>query len=158
MRTHSSLRTHLAESLRWNSAHATFDDVITGIPSELYGATPERMPYSLWQLLEHMRLTQHDILDFSTNPRYRQPTWPDDYWPDEPAPPDARSWADAVVSFRNDLKAMISLIENEEIDLLKPIPHGEGQTILREALLLADHNSYHLGQMVTVRRLLGIWE
>lgn len=158
MRTHSSLRSHLAKSLRWDSAHLSFDDVITGIPTEFYGAVPERMPYSLWQLLEHMRIAQHDILEFCTNPRYRQPSWPDEYWPDEAAPPDARSWADAVVSFRNDLKAMISLVENEEIDLLQPIPHGEGQTIVREALLLADHNSYHLGQMVTVRRLLGIWE
>lgn len=151
------IRDHLVSQLTWRSAHATFDDVVQGIPPTYYGQQPDGVPYSLWQLLEHMRLTQRDILDFCRDPDYVEPSWPDDYWPDAQEPPEAYAWSQSIVQFRNDLEAMKNLITNPDIDLIGQIPHGDGQTYLREALLLADHNAYHLGQMVVVRRLLGIW-
>jgi len=157
-RAHRSLRQHLLELLRGGNAHLNFEEALAGLPPNLRGERPHGLPYSPWRLLEHMRIAQWDILEFSRNPKHASPEWPGGYWPESDAPPDDKAWQKSIRQFRADLKAMQDLVEDPAIDLLAPIPHGDGQTILREALLLADHNSYHLGQLVTVRRLLGAWE
>ncbi len=152
-----SLREHLLELLRGGSAHAKFEDAIKDLPAKLRAAKPEKYPHSVWMLLEHMRIAQRDILEFSRNAKHESPKWPEGYWPKEEAPPSAAAWDDSVKSFRADLKAMQDLVANPRTDLFAKIPWGEGQTILREALLVADHNAYHLAQIVDVRRLLGAW-
>jgi len=157
-RAHRSLRQHLLELLRGGNAHLNFEEALAGLPPTLRGARPHGLPYSPWRLLEHMRIAQWDILEFSRNPKHVSPEFPAGYWPESDAPPDDKAWQKSIRQFRADLKAMQDLVEDPAIDLLAPIPHGEGQTILREALLMADHNSYHLGEMVVVRRLLGAWE
>lgn len=154
---HDALRQHLLNLLDTRQAHATFDDVIAGLPVDLRGTRPEALPYSPWELLEHMRIAQADILDFCQNPDYREPAWPDDYWPASVAPPRDEAWDASVTQFRADLQAMKDLVTDPAIDLFAEIPHGDGQTYLREAMLVADHNAYHLGQLVTVRRSLGAW-
>ncbi|MFB3133350.1 MAG: DinB family protein [Rhodothermales bacterium] len=157
MNTDLLLRDHLVKLLSWRSAHVSFDDAINGIPPEMHGQQHQDLPFSLWQLLEHLRLAQYDILDFCRNPDYTEGVWPDDYWPDAPAPPSPEAWNTSLARFREDLQAMQDLVADTGTDLYAPIPHGDGQTILREALLLADHNAYHVGQIVAVRRLLGLW-
>lgn len=157
-RAHRSLRQHLLDLLRGGNAHLNFEEALAGLPPTLRGERPHGLPYSPWRLLEHMRIAQWDILEFSRNPKHVSPEFPAGYWPESDAPPDDKAWQKSIRKFRADLKAMQDLVEDPAIDLLAPIPHGDGQTILREALLVADHNSYHLGQMVTVRRLLGAWE
>ncbi len=157
-RAHRALRQHLLDLLRGGNAHLNFEEALAGLPPTLRGAKPPGLPYSPWRLLEHMRIAQWDIVEFSRNPKHVSPEFPAGYWPESDAPPDDKAWQKSIRKFRADLKAMQDLVEDPAIDLLAPIPHGEGQTVLREALLLADHNSYHLGQMVTVRRLLGAWE
>ena len=152
-----ALREQLARFLDWRDAHADFDAAVAGIPPELRGAAPAGLPYSAWQLLEHMRIAQEDILDFCVNPRYRERTWPDDYWPATPAPPRAMAWDESIAAYRRDREAMQQLARDPDIDLHAVVPHGSGQTYLREILLVADHAAYHIGQLVLVRRLLGIW-
>jgi uncharacterized damage-inducible protein DinB len=151
------LRTQLSKYLDWREAHADFDAAVDGIPADKRGIAPSGLPHSPWQLLEHLRIAQHDILDFCINPQYREMTWPDDYWPTDPAPPSASAWDDSVAAYRRDRVAMQRLAENRDIDLFDTISHGSGQTYLREILLVVDHASYHVGQLVLVRRLLGIW-
>jgi hypothetical protein len=152
-----SLREHLVELLQGGSAHTVFDDVIKRVPAKLYGAKAPCLPHSPWMLLEHMRIAQWDILEFSRKPKHRSPAWPGGYWPKTPAPATPGAWAQSVKSFRADLKAMQKLVSNPRTDLYKKIPWGDGQTILREAMLVADHNAYHLGQLVDVMRALGAW-
>jgi hypothetical protein len=152
-----SLRRHLIELLKGGSAHARFEEVVAGIPAKLRGQKPAGLPHSPWMLLEHMRLAQGDILEFSRNRRHVSPDWPKGYWPRSEAPPDAAAWSTSIKKFRRDLKTMENLVTNPKIDLHARIPWGEGQTILREALLVADHNAYHLAQLVDIRRLLGTW-
>jgi len=152
-----SLRKHLVELLDGGHAYATFNKIIADFPPKLRGEVPQGLPHSAWMLLEHIRLAQWDILDFSRNPKYVAPTWPDDYWPKNPSPPSATAWDQSVKSFADDLAAMKKLVSNPKTDLFAKLPWGEGQTILREALLVADHNSHHLGQIIDIRRLLGIW-
>lgn len=152
-----SLRQHLIELLKGGSAHATFDAVVADIPAKLRGEKPSGYPHSLWMLLEHLRLAQRDILEFSCNSKYKAPRWPDDYWPKGAAPPTAAAWNSSVKKFRADLKAMQNMVKDPKTDLFARIPWGEGQTILREVLLLGDHNSHHLAQMIDIRRLLGDW-
>jgi hypothetical protein len=151
------LRDHLIDLLTSGNAHATFDHAVKGMPAKLQGVKPQGFPHSAWMLLEHLRLAQCDILEFSRNAKYKTPKWPEDYWPKNEAPPNAAAWNKSVQEFHRDLKAMGELVVNPKTDLYAPIPWGEGQTILREALLLADHNAYHVGQLVDVRRLLGAW-
>lgn len=153
-----ALRTHLLEFLRGGHAHLTFDKAVAGLPAKLRGAKPPGQPHTPWRLLEHMRIAQWDILEFSRDPKHVSPKWPDGYWPEGDAPPEAGDWQESVRRFRADAKAMQRLVADPKNDLLKPFPHGQGQTLLREAMLLADHNAYHLGQLVIVRRLLGAWE
>jgi hypothetical protein len=148
------LRKHLSDLLRMKGAHLGFDEAVAAFPVELRGIKPRGAPHTPWQLLEHLRIAQWDILDFSRNPHYKEMKWPDDYWPKTEAPPDAAAWDDSVRHFRRDLKAMEDLVADPEVDLTARIPHGDGQTLLREALLVADHNSYHLGQLVFIRKIL----
>jgi hypothetical protein len=150
-----SLREHLLYVLQGGGAHITFDDVIPRFPTVLRGKQPKGVPYSAWMLLEHMRLAQWDILDFSINPKYKPMEWPRDYWPAAAAPRSAAAWNVSVKTFRKDLKAMQDLVANPKTDLHARIPWGEGQTILREAILLADHNAYHLGQLVMLGKMPG---
>ena len=152
-----ALREHVVYLLEGGGAHAKFDDVIAGIPPKLYGEKPAGLPHSLWMLLEHMRIAQWDILEFSRNAKHASPKWPDGYWPNTEAPPDPSAWNASIKKFHLDLKAMASLVTDPATDLFARIPWGDGQTILREALLVADHNAHHLGQMLDVRRLLGAW-
>jgi len=158
MTSNQKLRNHLLELLDGGHAHAAFDDVIADFPPRFHGVVPKGLPHSAWMLLEHLRIAQWDILEFSRNPKYKALKWPDDYWPQKTAPPDAAAWDKSVKSFRDDLAAMKKLLTDSKTDLLAKIEWGEGQTILREALLVADHNSHHLGQLIDVRRLLGIWK
>jgi DinB superfamily len=151
------LREHVIYLLDGGGAHAKFDEVVADIPPQLLGRKPARLPHSLWMLLEHLRIAQRDILDFSHNPEYVSPKWPEGYWSKTEAPPSPSAWTASVKQFREDLKAMKDLVKDPETDLFAKIPWGDGQTVLREALLLADHNAYHLGQMLDVRRLLGAW-
>lgn len=153
----SALRAQLARLLDWEDAHLSFDAAVEGVPPKLRGAAPAGLPYSPWQLIEHLRLTQHDILDFCRNPNYRELHWPDDYWPASAAPPKPADWDESIAQFRRDRAALQSLASDSKIDLFAQISHGSGQTYLRELLLVADHSAYHLGQLVTVRRALGAW-
>jgi hypothetical protein len=153
----SSLRAQLVKLLDWEDAHVSFDAAVESVPPKLRGAAPAGLPYSPWQLIEHLRITQHDILDFCRNPDYRELHWPDDYWPRSAAPPKPADWDESIAQFRRDRAALQSLASDPAIDLYGRIPHGSGQTYLRELLLVADHSAYHLGQLVTVRRALGAW-
>lgn len=152
------LREHLDYLLSGGGAHMSFEEVIDGLPAQLRGSKPPLVPYTPWRLVEHMRLSQRDILGFSVDPEYESPEFPDGYWPHEPAPPTPHAWDHSVKQFQADNQAMRELVSNPKISLMAPITHGQGQTILREALLVADHNSYHLGQLIVVRRLLGALE
>jgi hypothetical protein len=152
------LRDHVVYLLNSGAAHATFDDAVKNMPEELRGAKPEGLSHSAWMLLEHLRLTQWDILEFCRNSKYKAPEWPKDYWPKTEAPPSRAAWNKSVQQFRRDMKAMQELVTNPKTDLYGRIPWGDGQTILREALLVADHNAYHIGQLIDVRRLLGAWK
>jgi len=155
---HHSLREHLLELLAGGHAHAKFQDVIKDLPPDLRGQKPANFPHSPWMLLEHLRIAQWDILEFSRNKKHASPKWPEGYWPKTEAPPTPDAWTKSVDQFQADLKAMEDLINNPKTDLFAKIPWGDGQTILREALLIADHNSHHLGQLIDVRRLLGAWK
>lgn len=154
--TDAGLRKHLVELLTLGHAHATFEQAVKGLPIELRGKVPKGAEHSPWQLLEHLRLAQWDILDFSRNAKYQALKWPDDYWPRGKKPAD-KAWDKSVRAFRKDLKEIVALVEDPKTDLFAKIPHGDGQTILREALLVADHNAYHVGQLVLVRKMLGAW-
>ena len=152
-----ALREHVLYLLDGGGAHAKFDEVVADIPPKLLGQKPAGLPHSLWMLLEHLRIAQRDILEFSRNPKHASPKWPEGYWPAAEASPSAAAWSASVEKFRQDLKAMQDLVKDPKTDLFAKIPWGDGQTVLREVLLLADHNAYHLGQMLDVRRLLGAW-
>ena len=153
-----ALREHLLYLLRGGGAHIDFDTAVKGLPADLRGKRPPRASHSPWELLEHMRIAQWDIVEFSRDANHQSPKWPQGYWPKSPAPPSASAWSKSVAKFREDLKAMCALVADPSTDLYARIPHGSGQTILREALLVADHNAYHLGQFVIVRKLLGAWK
>ena len=152
-----ALREHVLYLLDGGGAHAKFDEIVAGIPAKILGQKPADLPHSLWMLLEHLRIAQSDILDFSRNSKHASPQWPEGYWPKTEAPPTAAAWNTSVKKFRQGLQAMQELVKDPKTDLFARIPWGDGQTILREALLLADHNAYHLGQMLDLRRLLGAW-
>lgn len=153
-----ALREHLLYLLKGGGAHLNFEQAVADLPVELRGSKVDGVPHTPWRLLEHLRICQWDILEFSRNPEHVSPEFPIGYWPAGDAPPDAGAWDRSVQAFRDDLQAMIDLVADPETDLFAPIPHGDGQTILREALLVADHNAYHLGQLVFLRRCLGAWD
>ena len=154
---HKSLREHLLYLLRGGGAHLHFDKAVADIPPALRGRTVPPVPHSPWRLLEHLRICQWDILEFSRTSKHVSPKWPDGYWPESDAPPSAAAWDNSVKQFRADLKSMEDLVGDSKTDLYARIPWGDGQTILREALLIADHNAYHLGELLMIRRLLGAW-
>ena len=151
------MRAHLTRLLDWHDAHVDFDSAVKDIPADLQGKTPAGALHSPWQLVEHLRLAQHDILDFCVNPLYTEMKWPDDYWPAAAEPPTAVAWEESIAAYRRDRDAVKQLVQDPTTDLFARIPHGTGQTYLREFLLIADHSAYHVGQIVLVRRLLGIW-
>ncbi len=153
-----ALREHLLELLRGGSAHLGLDQALEGLPKNLRGVKPAGQPFTAWRLLEHLRISQWDILEFTRNPKHVSPKWPEGYWPAGDAPPDNRAWDESVKALQADLRAMQQLLSDPSTDLFARIPHGEGQTVLREALLVADHNAYHVGQLVMLRRLLGAWK
>ena len=152
-----ALREHLVYLLKGGGAHVHFMDAIEGFPEAKRGAFIEGLPHTGWQLLEHVRIAQWDILEFCRDSKHVSPGFPEGYWPKTPVPANEAAWTKTVEAFQHDLLEMINLVKNPKTDLCAKIPHGEGQTILREALLLADHNSYHLGQLVDLRRALGAW-
>jgi uncharacterized damage-inducible protein DinB len=151
------LREHLQKLLDWEDAHTGFDSAVKGIPMEKRGIKPQGFPYSIWQILEHMRICQFDILDFCVNEEYEESKM-DEFWPKTADPPDADAWDESIAAFRKNRKALRELTENSSIDLFAKIPHGTGQTYLRELLLVADHNAYHIADLVALRRVLGIWK
>lgn len=153
-----SLRKHLLELLAGGSAHTKFNDAIRGLPPKLRGARPAKFPHTPWMLLEHLRIAQRDILEFSRNAKHVSPQWPRGYWPKTERPSNAAAWSKSVQQFRSDLRTMLKLVANPKTDLFARIPWGDRQTVLREALVLADHNAYHLAQIIDVRRMLGDWE
>jgi hypothetical protein len=153
-----SLRKHLVYLLTKGGAHATFEDAVKDVPVEARGKVPEGAAHSLWELLEHMRIAQWDILEFSKNAKHKSPKFPRGYWPKTSEPPNAKAWDKSVKEFLADRAAMCELVESKSTDLFEEIPHGDGQTILREAMLMADHNAYHVGEIVVTRRMLGVWK
>jgi hypothetical protein len=157
MDTDKILRKQLIKLLEGGDAHATFDHAVADLPAALQGKKPKGAEHSPWQLLEHLRIAQWDILEFAINPKHKSPKWPEGYWP-KPSPPDEKAWNKGVQAFRSDMKRFTKLLAEDSTDLFAKIPHGDGQTILRQALLAADHNAYHLGQLVFIRRLLGAWK
>lgn len=150
------LREQLLDLLNGGQAHATFDAAMGDWPVQLAGVKVANFPHTAWMLLEHMRIGQWDILEFSRNPKHVSPKWPEGYWPASDAPTDEKAWKASMAAFKNDLRAMSQLAGNRKTDLFARIPWGDGQTILREALLVADHNAYHLGQLVMLRKSIGI--
>ena len=152
------LRERLAALLRAEGAHVSLEQAVEGWPVELRGVPPMGLPYSAWDLVEHLRLTQRDILDYSRDPDYAYPSWPDDYWPDGVEPPDDAAWDRSVAAFHEDREAMVALVSDPAADLYEPIPWGASDhNLLRQAMLAADHTAYHTGQLIVVRRLLGAW-
>ena len=152
-----ALRRQVAKFLGWGDAHLDWPEALKGLPAKLRGVRPKRAPHSAWELLEHVRIAQWDILEFSRNPKHVSPDFPAGYWPKRAAPPSTAAWTKSVKAFLRDRKAFQQLVTDPKTDLFARIPHGSEQTILREVLLAADHNAHHLGQFILVRRLLGAW-
>jgi hypothetical protein len=151
------LRDHLNKALTGHEAHTDWRKALADVPAIQRGAKPAGAPHSAWELVEHVRIAQWDILEFCRNPKHESPDWPSGYWPERPSPASEMAWEKSVKQFLHDTKSMAELVVNPNTDLFASIAHGSGQTILREALLVVDHNSYHLGQFVLLRRLLGSW-
>ncbi len=150
---------YLEEALTGRNAHASFDDDAVGDhPHDLLGAVPAALPYSIWQLVEHIRITQWDILEFSRNPHHTSPHWPDDYWPQQRAPAKSVDWKRSLDQITADRKAFIDLLHKSGEEIYTPFPHGDGQSLFREALLIIDHTSYHTGEIIVLRRLLKCWK
>jgi hypothetical protein len=158
MSNETALRQHVVDLLTSKGAHADFEAAIKDLPAALRGQRPKGAEHSPWEILEHLRIAQWDILDFSVNPNYEARAWPAEYWPKSQGPSGDAEWNQSVLSFLEDRERLCALVADESTDLFTKIPHGEGQTILREALLTADHNAYHIGELVLVRRLLGAWK
>ncbi len=157
MENDKALRDRLIYSLQGKGAHVNFDQAVKNLPKELRGKRVPNGPYTTWQLVEHLRRTQFDILDFSRNPNYKELEWPKDYWPEEDAPPDDAAWENSIKAFQRDLQELQDLVADPKNDLFAKIPHGDGQTLLREAILVIDHNAYHIGELVLLRKLMGAW-
>ena len=158
MKNDKALRDQLAHFLDWNHAHVGFDDAVNGIPPNRRGAVPKGFAHSVWEIVEHMRIAQGDILEFCKNAKYREKKWPDDYWPPTASPPSGAAWKKSLDAYRADRRAFQRLARNARVDLFANIPHGTGQTYLRELLLVADHNAHHVAQIIDIRRALGIWK
>jgi hypothetical protein len=155
--TGRALRQHLVHLLKGGGAHVHFEDALDGFPARKRGVFAKGLPHTGWQLLEHVRIAQWDILEFSRNPKHVSPPFPGGYWPKTPVPFNDAAWEKSVREFKRDLNEMIKLVKNPRTNLFAKLPWGDGQTVLREALVAADHNAYHLGEMVYLRRALGAW-
>ncbi|QHW00011.1 DinB family protein [Spirosoma endbachense] len=155
--TNTILRNQLITLLQKSEAHQSLDAAIKNLPAELRGVKPENLPYSIWQLIDHIRLVQWDILEFSRNADYQSPPWPEGYWTKQVQPPDNSAWQQALDQIQQDRDAFIALLADPEWDLFQPFAHGDGQNLLREALLIADHTAYHVGEIIIIRRLLNAW-
>ena len=151
------LRDQLVQLLTGSNAHQSFDDAIKNLPPALRGIKPDKLPYSIWQLVDHIRIAQSDILEFSRDANHQSPPWPGGYWTKEVAPADDLAWEQAVAQIRRDRDAFVALLHDPAHDVYAPFPHGDGQNLLREALLIADHTAYHTGEIIIIRRLLGAW-
>lgn len=158
MEQEQQLRGQLVKLLRGGQAFRPREELLEGITLQEAGEKVKELPYTIWQLLDHLRFAQHDILDFCRNPAYKEPAWPDDYWPKETAPADQATLDTTLKALSDDLEELVGLVQDPNNDLFAPIPHGNGQTLLREAMLVAEHSAYHLGEIVVLRRLLGNWE
>jgi hypothetical protein len=141
-----------------SNAHVSFDEAVKGISRQVLGSVPNDLPYSIWQLVEHIRIVQWDILEFSRNPHHQSPKWPDEYWPKERTPADPKGWKKSLDQIAADRKAFTALLHEAGEDLYKPFSHGDGQTLFREAVLIADHTSYHTGEIILLRRILEDWK
>jgi len=153
---HDVLIAELIKLLNGGSAHASLDDALDKLPAELRGVKPDNLPYSIWQLVEHIRIAQWDMLKFSQDEKHESPQWPEGYWVKDVAPKDDADWESSLKQIKDDLNEFIDLLKSGEI--YKAIPHGDGQSILREALQIADHNAYHTAEIIVIRRLLGDWK
>lgn len=153
----TALRPHLIDLLTARQAHCTFEDAVAAVPSSLRGERPEGLPYSLWELADHIRRAQRDILVYCRDPDYEAPSWPADYWPDDPVPPSDQAWDESIAQYEEDLDALCALVRDDALDLYDTVPSSDEHTYLREFMLVADHTAYHIGQIVSARRLLGIW-
>jgi hypothetical protein len=158
MSAETPFREQIARLLDWEDAHVSFATAVADISPEHRGARPHGLPYSPWQLVEHLRRTQRDILEFCRNPAYEEPKWPDDLWPSSPEPSSAADWDESIRQYEADLGELRKLATDPGVELTARIPHGSGQTCLRELVLVADHTAYHVGELVILRRLLGIWK
>lgn len=156
MDTENSLRKELLNYLERPHTHGTLTDIVKDFPENLINERPGNLPYSFWQMLEHIRISQFDMVDFIRNPNYKELQWPKDYWPAEEANP--KMWNEAIEKFQNDIDALKKIVEDPKTDLFAPIPHGTGQTIFREVMQIVDHNSYHFGQFIAMRRLAKAWD
>jgi hypothetical protein len=154
----ASLRQHLLELLGKGNAHADYASAVANLPEAKRGEKLPGVPHTAWRLAEHMRITQLDILEFTRDAQHESPSWPDGYWPPHDAPPGEKAWTASIASFKKDRAAMIAIIQDEMNDLFAPLPHGQGQTIAREAMLMADHTAYHIGQLILLRRAIGAWK
>lgn len=157
MASPNSWRDIVASALDWEQAHASLDSAIDGLPAELRGTRPDGLAHSIWELIEHIRIAQEDLLEFCVNPNYKELKWPDEYWPPTPAPPSDQAWKESLAAIKRDAEAFAGFTRNDPRDLTLTIPHGTGQTYLRTVLVAMDHTSYHVGQILDVRRLLGSW-
>ena len=157
MDSQKQFRQQILDYLSDAHAHAPFDQAVKGLPLSAVNKKLKGMPYSFWELLEHTRLSQNDIIEFVINPKYQDKAWPEDYWPSK-KPATKAMWDKSIKSFRSDLAMLIKLVKDPKTDLLAKIPHGQGQTILREVILIIDHNAYHVGEMVVLRRMMGLWK
>lgn len=148
----------LTQLLQGGSAHASLDEALKGLPERLRGEVPDKLPYSIWQLLYHIRITAWDMLEFSKDAKHKSPKWPDEYWPKEKEPKDDKEWNQAIKETKEYIDEFIELLHDKDANLYKPFPHGDGQNLLHEALQMADHNSYHTAEIIVIRRLLGAWK
>jgi hypothetical protein len=153
----TALRRQIARTLDWQESHASFDAAVADLAPALRGKVPAGLPYSAWQLVEHIRITQADILEFTVAPSYEEKEWPKDYWPATPDPPSAKAWEESIAAVRRDRAALAALTVDPKTDLTAKVPNGDGQTYLREVLLVADHTAYHVGELIVLRRLLSAW-
>lgn len=154
---YESITAQLVQLLTKGNSHTTLDDALQNIPFKILSETPSKLPYNIWQLAQHIRISQWDILEFSRNPEYKSPEWPKEYWPAEKVAPTEEAWKKCVDEIKKDRNSFIDLIKKAGPDLFSPIAGGDGQTLFREALVLADHNSYHTGEIIVLRRLLHDW-
>lgn len=153
----SRIRELLLEQLSGRNAHVDFKNAVKNLSMDDIGVKPQNFPHTIWELVEHIRIAQHDIVAFSMNPDYESPDWPDGYWPESDKPAGMKKWKESLDAIERDHHAMVNLIKDENNDLLAPIEHGDGQTLFREAMLIVDHNAYHIGQIVQLRKVMKIW-